>query len=261
MRVVSGYTMIYVLSGFALLFIVAPLFNMFMSTPLDALFSVTRDSEVTGGIFLTLWVSLTATLFLAIAAIPFAYYISRSSRKIKSLLTGIVSIPIIIPHSAAGIAILGLVSRDSTLGKAADALGLSFIDNPLGIAFAMAYVSIPFLIISAINGFSDVPEKQEMAAQSMGASRLRVFLSVSLPLAKKQIVAGMVLMFSRGISEFGAVIMVAYFPKITPILIYDRFTSFGLSNARPIAAIYILICLLIFFLFWIYSNKKNGKDA
>jgi molybdate/tungstate transport system permease protein len=260
MKVVSGYTMIYVLSGFALLFIVAPLFNMFMSTPLDALFIVTRDNEVTNSIFLTIWVSLAATIFLAVFSIPFAYIISRSSKKIRSLLTGIASIPIIIPHSAAGIAILGLVSRDSSLGQLASAVGLSFIDNPLGIAFAMAYVSVPFLIITAIHGFSDVPAKLEMAAQSMGASKFRVFLSVSLPLAKKQIIAGMVLMFSRGISEFGAVIMVAYFPKITPILIYDRFTSLGLSNARPIAIIYILICLMIFFLFWLYSNKK-GTDA
>jgi len=64
------------------------------------------------------------------------------------------------------------------------------------------------------------------------------------------------MMFGRGLSEFGAVIIVAYHPMITPILIYERFNSFGLQYARPVAVIFILICLAFFLLFRLLVKKK-----
>lgn len=251
------YLIIYLLGGLALLFIIAPVLNLFFSTELDSLFDAARDSEIKSSIFLTLWVSLVATAFFAFFAIPLAYIIARKKFRFKTLLLGIINIPIVIPHSAAGIAILGLVSRDTAIGKMADFVGLSFIDSPLGIAVAMAYVSIPFLIISAITGFSEVPERLEQAALNLGASKIKVFFTIALPLAKRSVFSGLILMFSRGISEFGAVIMLAYFPTITPILIYDKFTAFGLSNARPIASIFIIICLVIFLFFFLITNKRQ----
>ncbi len=255
------YLILYLLGGLALLFIVAPIFNLFFSTELNTVFETSRDKQVQSSVFLTLWVSLAATLFCAIFAIPLAYLIARNSFRFKNLLLGIINIPIVIPHSAGGIAILGLVSRDTLIGKMADKIGLSFIDNPLGIAVAMAYVSIPFLIFLSIDGFSKIPEKIEQAALNLGASKIRVFFTVALPIAKKSVFSGLILMFSRGISEFGAVIMLAYFPTITPILIYDRFTAFGLSNARPIAAIFIVICMIIFLFFFLITNKKRNKTC
>jgi molybdate/tungstate transport system permease protein len=87
-----------------------------------------------------------------------------------------------------------------------------------------------------------------------------VFFNISLPLAKRSVYSGLILMFSRGISEFGAVIMIAYFPTITPILIYDRFVKFGLSYARPVAVIFVAICLVIFLLFYLITNKKKRES-
>jgi molybdate/tungstate transport system permease protein len=110
-------------------------------------FGVAREAEVQKSIFLTLWVSVVATLVCSIFAVPLAWLIAKKSFKLKTLLLGIINIPIVIPHSAAGIAVLGLVSRDTFFGKAAASIGMSFIDSPLGIGVAMAYVSLPFLII------------------------------------------------------------------------------------------------------------------
>lgn len=251
------YVFLYLFAAIALLFIVVPVINMFFATELDIFFQTTRDLEVKKSIFLTLWVSLAATILFAVFAIPLAYIIAKRSFRFKTLLLGIINIPIVIPHSAAGIAVLGLVSRDTVIGKMAGSVGLSFIDSPLGIGLAMAYVSLPFLIISAINGFSEVPEKLENAALNLGASRWQTFFKISLPLAKQSVFSGLILMFSRGISEFGAVIMLAYFPTITPILIYDRFTSYGLTYARPVAVIFVLICLTVFLFFYLLTNKKR----
>jgi molybdate/tungstate transport system permease protein len=229
---------------------------MFFATDIASIFHTTKDKQAMNSMFLTLGVSFAATIVSAVFAVPLAYILARTSFRFKNVILGIINIPIVIPHSAAGIAILGLISRETSVGKAAQFFGLNFIDNPLGIAIAMAYVSVPFLIVSAMNGFVDIPERIEQAAFTMGASKIKVFFRIALPLSKSSVFTGMILMFSRGISEFGAVIMVAYFPTITPILIYDRFTSFGLANARPIAVIFILVCLSIFFITYLFSNRK-----
>jgi len=171
---------------------------------------------------------------------------------------GIIDLPIVIPHSAAGIAILGFISRDSFIGKVGSEFGLNFVGSPVGISVAMAFVSIPFLINAARDGFSGVPVKLEKAALNLGASPLKVFFTISLPLAWRNIVSGLILMFARGMSEFGAVVIVAYHPMVTPILIWERFGSFGLQYARPVAVIFILISLVFFVLLRLLSKNNNN---
>ena len=102
-----------------------------------------------------------------------------------------------------------------------------------------------------------MPRRYENAALSLGASPLRVFLTVSLPLARPSIISGLVMMWARGLSEFGAVIVIAYHPMIASVLIFERFMSFGLSYARPVAALFVAICLLIFFLMRLCVGKPR----
>jgi molybdate/tungstate transport system permease protein len=124
----------------------------------------------------------------------------------------------------------------------------------------MAFVSIPFLINAARDGFASVPVRLEKAALNLGASPIRVFFSVSLPLAWRSIVSGLVMMFARGMSEFGAVVIVAYHPMVAPVLIFDRFNSFGLKYARPVALLFILVSLALFVIVRLLSSK-NKENA
>ncbi len=254
------YLINYLLGSVALLFIVVPIINMYFATDMDKIFSTARDSEVRNSIFLTLLISFVTTIVCAFFAVPLAYLISKSTSRMKTILLGLVNIPIVIPHSAAGIALLGLVSRDNPVGKFASSIGLNFIDSPLGIAIAMAYVSVPFLIVSAYTGFKEIPEELELVSRNLGATRWQTFLKISIPLSRRSILAGIILMFSRGISEFGAVIMLAYFPTVTPVLIYKKFTTHGLEYAQPIALIFITICLLIFVVYYLFGNFSKNKS-
>ncbi|MCK9399792.1 MAG: ABC transporter permease [Bacteroidales bacterium] len=247
------------LSGVVLLFIIGPLVGMFVATSPDQLFESSKDPEVQRSIGLTLWVSMAATLVFALGGIPLAYLLARRDFAMKRLVLGIIDLPIVIPHSAAGIAVLGFVSRDSYLGKLGSMIGLDFVGAPAGIAIAMAFVSIPFLINAARDGFSAVPLRLELAALNLGATPARVFFSISLPLAWRNIVSGLILMFARGMSEFGAVIIVAYHPMVTPVLIWERFSSFGLNYARPVAVIFIVVSLIFFIALRLLSRTR--KDA
>jgi molybdate/tungstate transport system permease protein len=233
------------LGGVVLLFIAAPLISMFVNCSLPKLAETVRDNEVRDSIWLTLWTSMAATTIFAVAAIPFSYLLARKSFPLKWLVTAIVDLPIVIPHSAAGIALFGVLSKKGLFGKAAGKVGLSFVGSSAGIMAAMAFVSIPYLINAARDGFLAVDERLEKAALNLGASPLRVFLTISLPLAWRPILSGLILMWARGMSEFGAVLIIAYHPMITPILIYERF-SFGLKYVRPVVVLFVSVCLAFF---------------
>lgn len=252
----SGLSLIFsVLGGLVLLFILAPLIGIFLKTTPLQFFETVQDKAVTNSIILTLLVSFCTTVFFAMGAIPLAFLLARRSFRGKNLVQSLIDLPIVIPHSAAGIALLGMLSRESMLGKAASSVGLDFVGHPLGIGLAMAFVSVPFLIQSARNGFEQVPVRLEKAAMNLGASGWKSFQTISLPLAKRSIISGLVMMFSRGLSEFGAVVIIAYYPMVTPVLIWDRFNAFGLKYARPVAALFILVCLVFFVVLRVLANK------
>lgn len=246
-----------ILGGAVLLFIIAPLFSMVLKTPAADLLSTAAEEEVQGSIFLTLWCSMAATVLFAFSAIPMAYLLARKQFRGKRLITAIIDLPIVIPHSAAGIAILGFISRDSILEKTAGYFNTSFVGGEGGIMLAMAFVSIPFLLNAARNGFLAVPVRLEKAALNLGASPLRVFFTVSLPLAWRDIVSGLVLMWARGLSEFGAVVIVAYHPIVTPVMIYERFGAYGLKYARPVSVIFIAICLVLFLVLRLLAREQS----
>lgn len=246
-----------ILSSLVLMFILAPLAGMFLHTGGSELLETVTDKEVQNSIWLTLWVSFAATFFFAFGAVPMAWLLARRNFPLKNIVQGIIDLPVVLPHTAAGIAILGFISRDGMLGKGADLLGLTLINNPAGIALAMAFVSIPFMINSARDGFAAVPERLEKAALLLGASRSRVFFTISLPLAWRSIMTGFIMMFARGMSEFGAVVIVAYHPMIAPVLIYERFSSFGLKYARPASVLFIIIALAVFILLRLISVRRR----
>lgn len=246
-----------ILSSLVLLFIIAPLAGLILHTSPVELLETVKDREVQQSVWLTLSVAFLTSMIFAIGAVPMAWGLARYNFPGKRLVQGLIDLPIVLPHSAAGIALLGFISRDGMLGKAASLVGLDFVGNPAGIALAMAFVSLSFLINSARDGFAAVPERLEKAALNLGASPIRMFLTVSLPLSWRSIASGFIMMFARGMSEFGAVVIIAYHPMTAPVLIFERFNQFGLSYARPASAVFILIALVVFIFLRLISVGKN----
>lgn len=252
------YVIFSLLGGIILLFIIAPVAGLFINTTSSDLIGAVKNPEVTDSIWLTIWTSIAATLLFAVSSIPLAYILARKNFPLKRLVLSIINLPIIIPHSAAGIALLSVMARGTVVGNFFEMIGFDIIGSRLGIILAMAFVSVPFLLNSAIDGFASVPVKYEYAAMSLGASNARVFFTVSLPLAWRHIVTGLTMMWSRGMSEFGAVIIITYHPMITPVMIFEQFNNYGLQHSRSIAALFILVCLLVYIITRIVSKKQNN---
>jgi len=242
-----------------LLLLTLPLINMIIGSDPAVLRTTLADREVYTSILLTLRCALWATLAGLVLGIPLAYLLARWSFPGKSILQGLVDLPIMIPHTAMGIALLMIYGRKFLLGGFFAKLGLSFVSTEAGISLAMAYVSMPFLVNAARDGFLAVDPKLEKVARTLGASPWQAFFRVSLPLCRQAIVSGAIMMWARGISEFGAVIILAYHPMVAPVLLWERFQAYGLKYARPVAVLLILICLVIFAgLRWLAARRQEA---
>jgi len=247
-----------VLGSCLLLFVIAPLLSIVLATSLGDLTEAAAEDEVIQSIKITLLAALLATVASAVLGIPLAYLLARKRFFGRSVVLAIVDLPIIIPHSAAGIALLMVIGRNSLIGRLT---GGGLVGTVAGISAAMAFVSLPFLVNAAREAFAAVPQRLEKVARTLGASPQRVFFTISLPLAWRGILSGMIMMWGRGISEFGAVLIIAYHPMTTPVMVYQRFTDYGLAAARSVAVLLIVICVAVFVVLRVMSHFKAREDG
>lgn len=234
------------LSGLLLVFIILPLVSILLRATPHTFWLAFTDPEVRRAISLTFGAAVLATGLGAIGGVPLAYILARRNFRAKRLVEALINLPVVIPHTAAGVALLLVFGRNGLLGKWFEPLGVTFVDNIAGIVVAMLFVSLPFLVNMSREAIALVDSELEAVALADGASPWQAFAFVTLPLAFRGILSGMVMMWARGISEFGAVVILAYHPKIAPVLIYERFEGFGLASALPTAVVLVLAALLVF---------------
>jgi len=245
------------LAGLILAFIAAPILKMILASSPSILLDSLLDREISASIGLTLYAALIAAVIGFVLGVPLAYLLAKNRFPGKRLIEGVIDLPIVIPHSAAGIALLFVFGRNYFMGKTFSFMGIQFLDSLAGIIIAMLFVSVPFLIDSAKEGFSKVDPRLENVARTLGASRWQTFVRISFPLAWRSIMAGNIMMWARGMSEFGAVIIIAYHPMIAPVLVYEKFETYGLNYARPIAVLLILISMVVFVLLRVLLYRRE----
>lgn len=201
------------------------------------------DPDTIAALETTFLTATVATLIAALCGSPIAYALSRASFPGRGAIAAVVDLPLLIPHPVAGIAILLLVSRDTAFGSALLNLGLQIVGTPAGIVAAMLFVSAPLYVSAAREAFARVDRHYEFVARTLGDSPWTAFRRVTLPLASRGLAAAAIVTWARAVSEFGAVVVLAYNPKVVSVLSYDRFTTGGLRDALPIAATLVLVSL------------------
>ncbi len=235
--------------GFVLLFFLTfPIVLTFVEQLKDpaSLLSAIKDPLVIESITNSLLTATATTLIALVFGVPLGYVLARMDFPGKGFVQALVDVPIVIPHTVVGIMLLLTFSK-------------AILDNYLGIISAMLFVSAPFTVNSARDGFLAIDEEIENVARTLGASRHRVFFTVSLPLALKSIASGAIMTWARAISEVGAILIVAYYPKTAPVLILDYFNDFGLKRAMPVAVLLMAICLGLFVALRCLTCSKSGR--
>jgi molybdate/tungstate transport system permease protein len=242
-----------VLLGFSLLgcvlllFIVLPLLNLLVTTDFSRMLVLARDPSVSAALSVTLSAALVATLIALLFGVPLGYVLAREEFAGKAIVEGIVDVPVVIPHTIAGIALLFIFGRAGVVGSAMHStLGVQLSDSYWGIVMAMLFVSAPFAANHSRDGFLAVDPRMEYVARSLGASHLSAFFRVTLPLSWRALLSGAILTWARGISEFVAVSVIAYYPKTINSLIYEWYNFFGYERAKPLATLLLVVALTVF---------------
>ena len=245
-----------ILGALLVLFIIGPLLRLLLEVSPATLGAAAADPEVRGAIALTVLAASAATLIALLLGVPLGYALARYRFPGSGLLRGILDLPVVIPHPVAGIALLLFLGRQSAIGGALGRVGLEIVSHVPGIVAAMLFVSAPLLVSGAREAFATVDPKLERVARTLGDSGWRAFRRVTLPLAGRGILAGGLLAWGRSVSEFGAIVILAYNPKVASILIFDRFTLYGLPAAVPVAALLLIVALIVFILLrWLEPRR------
>ena len=249
----------FILGGFILMVILlAPLLNTIISVDPISFFELFSDQQVLNSIRLTFGCALAAVLIGFFTAVPMGYLLARFQFPGRDLLQALINLPVIIPHTAAGVALLLVFGRNGVFGQLFAQIGITFTDRPAGIIVGMLFVSVPFLVNASREAFAGVDREMEQASWVDGANHWQMFRFVTMPQCWRGITSGALMMWARGVSEFGAVVILAYHPKIMPVLVFERFQGFGLSAALPVSVFLILVSLLVFIFVsgFLYSKKK-----
>ncbi len=249
-----------VLAVLLLLFILVPLAKMVFFSDKGDLWQAVTDITTVKSILLTIYAALIATVIGFLSGVPLAYLLARYDFPLRGVIESLIDLPIVVPHSAAGIALLFVFGRNYLVGKWFNAAGVQFVDSTAGIVIAMLFVSVPFLVNAAKESFRKVDRRLEQAARVLGASPWQTFMKITMPLAWRSILAGNLMMWARGMSEFGAVVILTYHPMIAPVLVYERFLTYGLNQAVPVAAILVIICAFIFIGVRALMRGRNADD-
>ena len=225
--------------------LVLPVGTLVASAGVTGVFGAFRDGDVQRAILLTLVCASSATLLAIAGGIPLAYVLARVPFRGRSVVEALLELPLVIPHPVIGMALLLSMGRQSVVGKIIAPVGLAIVNSPIGIVVAMLVVSAPLFILGAREAIARVDARLESVARTLGDDRWRAVWRVTLPLSRNGLVNAGTAMWARATSEFGAIVLIAYHPRVASVLAYDRYVTYGLPTALPVAAALVMLALII----------------
>jgi molybdate/tungstate transport system permease protein len=255
------FALLWVPCALLLAFILLPLLRMASAQSWSSLRDVVAMPDVRSAIWLSLRSAALTAALAAFLGTPLAYFLARGSGWVTQAVASLVDLPLAVPHSVAGIALLFLFNRQSLAGRLFGRVGLEFWGTEAGVVIAMLFVSAPFMVNAARLGFAAVDPRLEKVARTLGAPAYEVFFRVDLPLAWRGILTGVVLTYARSISELGAVMVLAYYPMTAPVKIYDLFLETGLRDSSAMAVILLWVTLSTFLAVRVFVGSASRAEA
>lgn len=193
----------------------------------------------------TLLTAVAATVLMLPPAIALGWWLARRTFPGKTLVETLVSLPLVMPPVATGLLLLWLVGRRGPVGRLLERAGIEVVFTWKAVVLAMAVMGFPLVVRTVRVGFEQVSARYERIAETLGAAPMRVFFTISLPLARRSVLAGATLGFSRALGEFGATMMVAgSIPggtRTLPVAIYGYVETGQDGRAFVLLAVSIVI--------------------
>lgn len=211
--------------------------------------AIISSPRTLAAIRLTVMMALLATLFNAIYGTLLAWVLARYQFPGKRLLDALVDVPFALPTAVAGLALTALFAKNGWFGAPLDRLGLQVAYTPLGVAIAMAFTSIPFIVRTVQPVIEDLGTEVEEASRSLGASDFQILSRIILPSIFPALLAGCSLAFARSLGEFGAVIFIAgnqpMKTEIVALLTFIRLEEYDYQAAAAIACVMLAMAFVM----------------
>ena len=229
-----------------------PLLGLFASAPWAETAELLGEARVRQALLLSLGVSTGAVLVSLLLGFPLAWILARREFPGRRALRTLMTLPMVMPPVVAGVALLAAFSSRGLLGPALSGLGVTIPFTTLAAVIAAAFVSAPFLITTLEAGISQVDERLEDVARTLGASRWLAFRTVLLPAIRPSLLAGIALCWARALGEFGATITFAGnlegHTQTVPLAIYQILQThperaFLLGSVLLLASLLVLVGL------------------
>lgn len=213
-------------------------------------------------ILLSLRIALISTIIALIIGASLAYFTTHKQLKGTVILESLLTLPLVLPPTVIGYALLILFGRRSFLGNILyDYFGVQIVFSTTGAIIAATVVALPLMYQSVKAAFSSVDPIYERAAATLGAGELKIFLTIILPLAWTGLLSGIVLAFARALGEFGATLMVAgNIPGRTqtiPLAIYFAVETGNTDLANKLVAIMTIFSFAVIFILNTWLKKKH----
>ena len=254
-RVLPGFTLSL---GSSLLFVclvlLLPLCALVMQLSqmtLSQYWDVITNGQVVAAYKVTLLAAGVASLFNCVFGMLMAWILTRYEFPGKSLIDGLMDLPFALPTAVAGLTLAGLFSTTGFYGQWLAHFDIKVSYTWIGIAVAMAFTSIPFVVRTVQPVLEELGPEYEEAAETLGASRWQSFRRVVLPEVMPSLMAGTALSFTRSLGEFGAVIFIAgniaWKTEVTSLMIFIRLQEFDYPAASAIASVILAASLVLLF--------------
>lgn len=212
---------------------------------------VITNPQVVAAYKVTLLAAGVASVFNAVFGMLMAWILTRYEFPGKTLLDGLMDLPFALPTAVAGLTLAGLFSTTGWYGQWLALIDIKVAFTWLGIAVAMAFTSISFVVRTVQPVLEELGPEYEEAAQTLGASRWQSFRKVVFPEVAPALLAGTALSFTRSLGEFGAVIFIAgniaWKTEVTSLMIFIRLQEFDYPAASAIASVILAASLLLLF--------------
>jgi molybdate transport system permease protein len=245
------------------LYLALPILALFFRTTPDLFLSSLMDSEVKSALFLSLFTSVISLGIVILVGTPFAFVHSRNNYPGKMIVDTLIDLPLVLPPAVAGFALLVLYGRVGLLGRYLNMFGITLAFTTIAVIMAQIFVASPFYLRQAKSLFEQLDPAYEQTARTLGASPVRVFATITIPLTASGLVSGAVMTFGRALGEFGATIMFAgNLPGVTqtmPLAVYGAMQgNFNIGITISILLVILSFAIMIAVRFFAGTEVKRA---
>lgn len=194
-------------------------------------------------IVVSLCYSVLALILIIALGTPLAWWLARHRVHGLWLIDALLLLALLTPPLAMGLLLASMYGPYGAAGSLLERAGLVLTNSGPAFVMAQFYSALPYYVIAARAAFESVPRELEQIALTLGHSPWRSFLRISLPLARLGLAAAVALAWVRALGEFGAVLIVAYYPQGIPVKLWVNLQNVGLSAVYPLLWVFFLIAM------------------